>query len=307
MRAGAREDPGVAVAAGPAGHRGQPDQLHESLVVGQRRDPALTASAAATQVARGMPCHGSGWSRSRASSRPSMSARQPSSRDRVDGAGDGAIVADAGLGAERPRSRTRAPRRPAADSTVRPTTPRHDRHRARSRGAGSPGRDGRRRGSHVRPSPRSIGRIRPRRSRPRRRSRQCRPGTPRRCERAVNRRSASRNARPAAAWAQPVGGQREPVRPAIAATTSRTACRARGAPGRSATSSSAASRPSRQVRRRLRALVEQDAVDGVLVGSELGVGHRAKDERPHALLRGEEFEQEREARPGWHEGDATTW
>ena len=56
--------------------------------------------------------------------------------------------------------------------------------------------------------------------------------------------------------------------------------------------------PAREVRRGLRPLVEQDAVDRVLVGSECRIGHRVEHECSHALFRREELEQEGQARSG---------
>ena len=66
--------------------------------------------------------------------------------------------------------------------------------------------------------------------------------------------------------------------------------------------------PTGEVRRRVRTLVEQDAVDGVLIRSKVGIGHRIDDERAHPLLGREELEQEGQARSRWwHPGDTTSW
>ncbi len=77
--------PSRPVQPGIAASRTSSTRAWSSVSVGMS---ALTASAAAIQSSRGCPCHGSGCSRSRASSRASISARQPSVRE-IDGAGDG--------------------------------------------------------------------------------------------------------------------------------------------------------------------------------------------------------------------------
>ena len=163
---------------GIAASRSRSTRAWSSVSVGIR---ALTASAAATQVARGSPCQGSGWRRSRASRRASMSARQPSSRESVDGAGEGARATRPRSGSERPRSRTTALRRPASDSTARPSRTGHEEcHEPECDDAKYPAPGPHRtlqsavhRDPHLRPWPRwSRARVRPRPPPRRRRSRQ---------------------------------------------------------------------------------------------------------------------------------------
>lgn len=66
--------------------------------------------------------------------------------------------------------------------------------------------------------------------------------------------------------------------------------------------------PPGELARGVRPLVEENAVDGVLVGSQAGVGEGAAEQRPHLLVGGEQVEEQGEPGVGRtdHPPDRTT-